>query len=600
MAGVHAEDKNLALGITIALAAVLALASAAGATTFVGMNERALTRAADAVVLGTVEHIETVGQPDGGIDTLITLEVERTLKGSVGRLVTLKQPGGRLGDRVQWIAGSPRFAKGERQLVFVSAHRDGTARTTAFGMGQFVVVPHPRTGEPMAERRLDGSVLGDRPLRRAPLARLLRTVARAVAAAPDAASAPLITVPEELTTPGLERETVDAFTLMDSPSGRWFEVDDGQPIVYDVDADGDPALGATESFAAIDGAMAAWTNVSGASIVLTRGGTTAPAPLSCDGQSQIVFGDPFNEMPNPVGCSGVLALGGYCTSGQSQDVNGTRFYRISEGNITFNSGFGGCSFWNRTNLAEVATHELGHTIGIGHSSESDSAEPTLKDATMYYRAHFDGRGASVHADDLAAVRFVYPGPGGGDPNADDSDGDGWVDAQDSCPTVPNATQVDSDGDAMGDMCDPCPLLPGETADVCQPIFLSKLNVRMAGARSRLVWRGTLELPEGTPASAAAVLLVASVGKIIETAPGGAPRSAGSANSRRLRYKSEQTAINLRRLKSGAYNIRVTVRGVQLDQAPVPLISASLQLGATTFTDSLSCSQPRRRRLACRG
>jgi hypothetical protein len=600
MPGLRAEDRNLALQTTIALAAVLALASPARATTFVGMNERALTRAADAIVVGTVEHIETVGRPDGGIDTLITLEVERTLKGSVGRLVTLKQPGGRLGERASWIAGSPRFARGDRQLVFVTAHRDGTARTTAFGMGQFVIVPHPRTGEPMAERRLDGNVLGDRPLRRVPLARLLRTVARAVAADPGAASAPLILAPQELVTPGLERETVDAFTLMDSPSGRWFEVDDGQPISYDVDADGDAALGPADSFAAIDGAMAAWTNVSGASIVLTRGGTTGPAPLSCDGQSQIVFGDPFNEMPNPVGCSGVLALGGYCTSSQSQELSGTRFYRITEGNITFNSGFGSCSFWNRTNLAEVATHELGHTIGIGHSSESDTAEATLKDATMYYRAHFDGRGAAVRADDLAAVRFIYPGPGGGDPNTDDSDGDGWVDAQDSCPTVPNATQVDSDGDAMGDMCDPCPLLPGETADGCEPIYLSKLDVRMRGARSRLLWRGTLELAEETPASAAAVLLVASVGKIIETAPGGAPRSAGSPASRRLRYKSGQTKITLRRLRSGAYTVRVSVRGVQFEGVSVPLISASLQLGTTTFTDSLSCSRRGRHRLTCRG
>lgn len=588
----------MALRKTIALAALLVLCTTARATTFVGMNERTLTRAADAVVLGTVRRIETVGATDGGISTLITLEVERTLKGSVGRIVTLKQPGGRLGDRLEWIAGSPSFTNGERQLVFLSAHHDGSARTTAFGMGQFLVVPHPRTGVPMAERRLDANVIGDRPLRRAPLARVLQTVMRTVAADPHGASAPLITAPRELVTPGLERETVEAFTLMDSPSGRWFEADDGTPVVYAVDPDGDPTLGPDETFAAIDGAMAAWTNVSGASIVLARGGTATPAPLNCDGSSQLVFGDPFHEMPNPVGCSGVLALGGYCTSGQSEDVNGTRYYHITEGNITFNGGFGGCSFWNRTNLAEVATHELGHTIGIGHSSEEDDAAATLKDATMFYRAHFDGRGASVHADDIAAVRFIYPGPGGGDPTTDDSDGDGWADAQDDCPSIPNSTQVDSDGDGLGDLCDPCPLMPGASADVCQPIYLSKLNIRLAGARSRLVWRGTVELPEGTPASAAAVLLVASVGKIIETAPGGAPRSAGSDTARRLRYKSGQTSITLRRLPNGAYNVRVAVKGIQVDSGPLPLISASLQLGTTTFADSLSCSRPRRHRMAC--
>ena len=135
--------------------------------------------------------------------------------------------------------------------------------------------------------------------------------------------------------------------------------------------------------------------------------------------SQIIFGDPFDEMPKPQSCSGVLALGGYCTKGrgasESDVVNGMKFRRIAEGNITFNKGFGGCSFWNATNLAEVATHEIGHTIGLGHSSErDDEPQPSLKDATMYYRAHFDGRGASLRPDDVAAVRFLYPGtPGAG-------------------------------------------------------------------------------------------------------------------------------------------------------------------------------------------
>jgi len=40
---------------------------------------------------------------------------------------------------------------------------------------------------------------------------------------------------------------------------------------------------------------------------------------------------------------------------------------------------------------------------------------------------------------------------------DDLDGDGIPDAEDNCPTVPNADQADGDGDGVGDVCDNCPL-----------------------------------------------------------------------------------------------------------------------------------------------
>jgi hypothetical protein len=583
------------LNLLLAVAALVFVPVRARATTFVGMTEHTLARAADAIVVGSVTALETVEGRDGAISTLVTVAVEHEYKGHVGGAVTLRQPGGRVGGRGLWIAGSPRFARGERQLLFLSAHPDGSARTTALGLGQFVLTQDAHTAEMLAERRLEGLVLGDRPMRRVRLARLLETIRRALAVDPGA-SAPLLTLPREATEPGLLREDVDAFTLMDSPSGRWFEADRGEPVFYAVDDRGDGALGSGTSLAAIDAALAAWTNVSGASIVLVRGGGTSAAPLRCDGLSQIIFDDPFREMPNPVHCSGVLALGGYCTSTESEVVNGTRFFRITEGNITFNQGFGGCSFWNQTNLAEVATHEIGHTIGIGHTSESDTAPPDLKDATMYYRAHFDGRGASVHAEDVAAVRFIYPGPGG-DGGPDDSDADGRPDAEDDCPKIPNAAQTDTDGDGAGDLCDPCPLVPGEGA-VCDPIFVSRLKVRMRG-HGRLVWTGAIDLPDGVPASAARVLLVNATGVVVDTAMGNAIRR-GGPRPRDFRYRSDRALITLRARRGGSYRVRVAVRGVDLGSGIVPLISASLQVGSTSFADSLSCSHPRGRRLRCAG
>jgi hypothetical protein len=43
----------------------------------------------------------------------------------------------------------------------------------------------------------------------------------------------------------------------------------------------------------------------------------------------------------------------------------------------------------------------------------------------------------------------------------DSDGDGVVDLEDSCPYTPNADQADADGDGFGDVCDPDPTDSGD-------------------------------------------------------------------------------------------------------------------------------------------
>jgi hypothetical protein len=582
----------------LGLAACLATAARpAGATTIVSMSERALARSADAIVVGTVAGIETVGGRDGAINTLVTIEVDARYKGHLGSRVTLKQPGGRLGGRQMWIAGSPRFRTGERQLLFLTAHRDGTARTSALGLGQFALGTHPRTGETMAERRVDAMVLGGRPVRRVPLAKLLRTVRRASRDAGGAVAVPLVTEPAELTTPGLERETVDAFEVMDSPPARWFEPDGGEPVVYRVDPGGDTKLGPSASLAAIDGALAAWTNVTGATIVLERGAGAPASPLSCNGVTQIVFNDPFDEMPSPVGCSGVLALGGYCSGSTSVEVSGLTFYRIVEGNITFNSGFGGCSFWNAANLAEVATHEVGHTIGIGHSSEDDAAAPELKDATMYYRAHFDGRGAAVRADDIDAVRFIYPGPGGG--ADDDSDADGVADAADNCSRLPNAGQTDSDGDGVGDLCDLCPLAPGADGGQCEPILVSKMTVTRARRGARVVWRGSIAMPADASLDQARAVLVNAGGVLVDTAMGSGlraePRHPGP-----LRYKGGRGRIVLTPRRDGSWAVRVSVRGVDLGTGAVAIISASLAVGDASFSDSLACSRPRGKRFTCRG
>ena len=397
----------------VLLMVVFACATPGRASTFVLMSERDLAARSVAALTGWVTDIEAVADSaTGGVNTYVHIEPTDIVFGSLpDGTVILREPGGRLRGQSEWIFGSAEYRVGEEVLVFVSQNPDGTLRTTGMSMGKFTIAPDDR-GIPNAERRLgEGAALWD--LERGQLVTepgpevydlqglldAVRTAAPARAALQAARSLPKITPPE--LTRAVVREHQEAFTYLSTPS-RWFEPDDGVPISYLIDGTGDVGLGAVTSRAAINDAFAAWTNVPTASIALADGGTLPQATTfaGCDGGNRIMFNDPFNEVTDPSGCSGILAVGGFCSSSETRTVNGTSFRRIRVGKITFNNGWSSCPGWSRCNLSEVATHELGHTIGFGHSTDTN--------ATMYAAAHFDGRCASLRTDDLAAVNFVYP------------------------------------------------------------------------------------------------------------------------------------------------------------------------------------------------
>src|SRR5262249_30262522 len=114
--------------------------------------------------------------------------------------------------------------------------------------------------------------------------------------------------------------------------------------------------------------------------------------------------------------SGVLALGGTWSNSPASGVA-----RIFEGDIVTNDGVG-CWFNTAARAEQIFTHELGHTLGLGHScgdaSSGDCVPGSLQDdAGMRAQAHAAERGARLNDDDRAGILSLYPGADATPPTA---------------------------------------------------------------------------------------------------------------------------------------------------------------------------------------
>ncbi len=143
---------------TFACAVLLAFPAIASAM-LVEMDVEELADVASDVVVGQVVSVRTVADPDEDIVTEVVIRADRSLKGSDSgrRTVTLRVPGGSLGDDAVVVPNAPSFAPGERVVVFA----DGQGRVVGGRQGRLGIVGQnvPELGLSLA--RLETRVTGN-------------------------------------------------------------------------------------------------------------------------------------------------------------------------------------------------------------------------------------------------------------------------------------------------------------------------------------------------------------------------------------------------------------------------------------------------------
>lgn len=386
----------------------------AAATSYQMMSDQALADQAQAIadvrIVASAPAVLGSGEPA----TDYQVDVERVIKGSLpGSTVVVRVPGGVRADGTGLkIWGAPSFQQGERALLFLSPAKDGTYRLLHLMLGAF----HRRTagsaglalrdlseaaqvapeGQPAAvEQVRDFARFSD----------WLADRAAGIERARDYAVAPVQS--------GLS-SAVDAFTYLtgdDNIPARWFEFDSGKSVAWRVHDGGQPGLGTAATAAAFTVAVQAWANDKNSNVLYTYAGLTSASTgfTDVDGTNAILFNDPNGDDAADgtfeCGSGGVIAVGGPWFDDSTRAFQGKTYHQSVEADIVTNDGTE-CFFSSNPSVAqEVFAHELGHTLGLGHSRTPD--------ALMRATVHDDGRGARLSTDDQAGILSLYPIPDGG-------------------------------------------------------------------------------------------------------------------------------------------------------------------------------------------
>ena len=173
----------------------------------------------------------------------------------------------------------------------------------------------------------------------------------------------------------------------------------GGRITYRLNQSGSDDLPFAQAERALVASFQSWEDIPTSAIAFTHGPNTTSTASAADGQMELFWLENSEMTSDGLNLTGVLALSRYQTNSATGEItdaatafNGFRYRWAVDGRA------------DAVDVQEVATHEIGHLIGLNHTM--------IGGATMYPRT-IAGRTQSrtLAPDDAIAASVAYPAAG---------------------------------------------------------------------------------------------------------------------------------------------------------------------------------------------
>ena len=411
----NAHLSRCASGVRQFFLLILAMfvgASLAQASLSVPESTAARVVSAGAVCRGTILGGASFRSYDGHIYTRTSVRVDEGFKGVFPSVVGMVHRGGTVGNTAESSSSAPDFTVADGVLLFLDRREDGTLFAMQGSQKLKRAQPQPDTSGPAPFVNADETLLSE--VRAAASGTLGDDVTDQTAPSFALPRGAAVVSDGSGSTTGLVTYTIPQMGG-DTYPGRFIQCDRGEAIPYLVDADFLPAgISQSQALAAVADAFAAWSAASSLKFKfegLQSFGMPAADVSTLDGRIRVQLHDAYGfiDISDTLGEGGAsatsVALGSHWGYGGA--VNGQECHRMKRGYVVMKHT---AAFFNANTVdfAEVLCHEIGHALGLAHSSnDSNEADPQLLGSVMFFQTA-GGRGAVLNTYDQNEVRLLYP------------------------------------------------------------------------------------------------------------------------------------------------------------------------------------------------